>query len=240
MTARTLRAADGCTWDEFFDQASGTYHRKAFGAPGLAAVSAHELSFLRSQLAAHAAPGARSLDVGAGTGRIIGELRAAGCAPVAVDAAPGMLAALRSLGVPAVQALVGSPLPFPDASFDVVTCFRVLKYVHDLDAAVAELGRVLRPGGLLVIEHVNARSAARLGYRGAELRFVTAAELRCAAERGRLDVTAVAGGTRLPHPVWERSRGRSLGLALALERAGRVVAGELAGSRSLLLSAVRR
>ena len=42
-------------------------------------------------------------------------------------------------------------LPFPDSSFDIVTCNAVLTFVGDADIAVREMARVLRPGGRLLI-----------------------------------------------------------------------------------------
>lgn len=53
-------------------------------------------------------------------------------------------------------------LPFPDASFDAVASFLVLCSVADLDAALAEILRVLRPNGRFVfLEHVAAESNPR-------------------------------------------------------------------------------
>jgi len=77
-------------------------------------------------------------------------------------------------------------LPFPDASFDLVTCQTVLIHLADPAAALAEWRRVLRPGGRLVVAEPNnlATHATRLaeGARGdldaalRELRFMAVCE----------------------------------------------------------------
>lgn len=60
-----------------------------------------------------------------------------------------------------VVAGVAEDLPFPDGSFDTVVCSLALCSVRDLDRAVAEIARVLRPGGTVhLLEHV--RGAGRL------------------------------------------------------------------------------
>jgi ubiquinone/menaquinone biosynthesis C-methylase UbiE len=56
-------------------------------------------------------------------------------------------------------------LPFPDASFDTVVCTLVLCTVPDPDASLAEMHRVLAPGGkLLLLEHVRSESAASAAW----------------------------------------------------------------------------
>lgn len=45
----------------------------------------------------------------------------------------------------------GEPLPFPDGCFDAILCTQVLEHVEDLGGTVAEMRRVLRPGGLLLV-----------------------------------------------------------------------------------------
>lgn len=50
---------------------------------------------------------------------------------------------------------IGEALPWADASFDVVTCVDVLEHIGDVDAALAEAARVLRPGGLFLFDTIN-------------------------------------------------------------------------------------
>lgn len=91
--------------------------------------------------------GARSivLDLACGTGDMCRDLRDAGLRPVGADLSFGMLAAART-EAPLVQA-DGLVLPFPDRSIDGVTCGFALRNFVALEPLVAELARVLRPGG---------------------------------------------------------------------------------------------
>lgn len=97
------------------------------------------------------------LDVGAGTGDLTLELLRRGARRViALDLTPAMLAAGRAkalaAGVAAAQWVAGDALrlPFEDATFDAVTNAFVLRNLADLHAGLAEMTRVLRPGGRLV------------------------------------------------------------------------------------------
>jgi SAM-dependent methyltransferase len=84
------------------------------------------------------------LDVGCGDGR----LPSLYAAPrvVCLDGSPAAAAAARARGL---EARVGDAqaLPFEDATFDVVTCSHALYHVADVDRALCEFVRVLRPGG---------------------------------------------------------------------------------------------
>jgi len=106
----------------------------------------------------------RLLDVGCGTGRRLDEARAAGARVVGVDLVEAMLrrAAVRELPGALAVADVRA-LPFPAARFDVVWCRLVLGHVPALEVAYAELARVLRPEGTLVVTDFHP-AAARAGH----------------------------------------------------------------------------
>ena len=84
------------------------------------------------------------LDVGCGDGRIASLYGAPEV--VCIDSSQASVAAAAERGLDARLA-DARELPFPDASFDVVTCNHTLYHVGDRERALAEIGRVLRPGG---------------------------------------------------------------------------------------------
>jgi demethylmenaquinone methyltransferase/2-methoxy-6-polyprenyl-1,4-benzoquinol methylase len=93
--------------------------------------------------------GGHVLDVATGTGLVAEQLLAHGHRVTGLDQSPDMLAiARRRFGdrVELVQASATS-LPFPDASFGHLTFTYLLRYVDDPGATLAELARVVRPGG---------------------------------------------------------------------------------------------
>ncbi|NBE98415.1 class I SAM-dependent methyltransferase [Nonomuraea sp. KC401] len=98
--------------------------------------------------------GRRILDVGCGSGPLFAELRDRGALVTGIDASAGMLEqARRRLGGDAdlrVADLAG-PLPFPDDAFDDVIASLVLHYLEDWGPTLAELRRVLKPGGRLLV-----------------------------------------------------------------------------------------
>lgn len=134
------------------------------------------------------------LEIAVGTGRNLAhyprEVELTG-----IELSPAMLEIARSraaeLGRAADLRLGDAQaLEFPDGSFDTVTCTLALCTIPDERAAVAELRRVLRPGGrLLLLEHVGSHvGAIRAGQRLLEpltLRFACDHLLRQPVERLR-------------------------------------------------------
>jgi demethylmenaquinone methyltransferase/2-methoxy-6-polyprenyl-1,4-benzoquinol methylase len=103
-----------------------------------------------------AAPGERVLDVATGTGMVAQELvRRYGCTVVGLDQSPGMLAGARARLAhdPTLAAKAtfvegeAERLPFADGELDHLTFTYLLRYVDDPGATLAELARVVRPGG---------------------------------------------------------------------------------------------
>lgn len=110
-----------------------------------------------------AAPGERLLDVGCGPGFYVTELaKTVGGSSghvTGVDSSETMLAAAarRTAGRQNVTLLAGeaTDLPVADGSFDAALSVQVYEYVEDISAALAEMYRVVRPGGRLVLWDVD-------------------------------------------------------------------------------------
>ncbi|HEX2092273.1 MAG TPA: class I SAM-dependent methyltransferase [Longimicrobiaceae bacterium] len=117
------------------------------------------VSFLEDRLVAAVGPppaGRRLLDAGCGTGR---RLRGAGAAlAVGVDLTPEMLGGEGSAGLRAAADL--RSLPLRDASFDLVWCRLVVGHLPDPSRAYAELARVCRPGGTVVVTDFHPAAVA--------------------------------------------------------------------------------
>ncbi|NDR54497.1 demethylmenaquinone methyltransferase [Actinomyces sp. 565] len=121
-----------------------------------------------TRAAVAAGPGMRVLDLAAGTGTSAADYAAAGADVVACDLSAGMVAQGR-LRHPEIEFVVGdaTDLPFADATFDVVTISYGLRNVQDTAKALAEMTRVTRPGGRLVIAEFSTpvNAAFRRLYR---------------------------------------------------------------------------
>jgi SAM-dependent methyltransferase len=145
---------------------------------------------------------ARILDAGCGTGNNLRHLARHGRA-VGVDLSDDALRFCRARGVAAAKAGLLA-LPFPDASFDCVTSFDVLyhRWVRDDRAAVAEMARVLRPGGVLLVR-VPALRALWGAHDEAVLsrHRYTRSEVKALLEGAGLEVVRAVYGNSLLFPV---------------------------------------
>lgn len=106
-------------------------------------------------------PAAVLVDIGCGAGLLAPHLAGSGYAHVGVDLTASALAQAGARGVRAVQGDAAA-LPLRDGCADVVVAGEILEHVPDLAAAVREACRLLRPGGLLVIDTIADTALARL------------------------------------------------------------------------------
>jgi SAM-dependent methyltransferase len=108
--------------------------------------------------------GKRVLDLGCRSGALTRHFLE-GNSVVGLDVDAAALEKASTLGIEPVQANVEEPLPFEDGSFDVVVAGELFEHLQFPDALVAEIGRVLRPGGVLVGSVPNAfRVQSRLRF----------------------------------------------------------------------------
>lgn len=96
------------------------------------------------------AGGRRVLDVGCGTGTMLGHLARYGSAE-GIDASEEAVAFCHERGLDRVRRAEGVPLPFDDASFDLVTALDVIEHADDDGELLRELRRVAKPGGTLLV-----------------------------------------------------------------------------------------
>jgi SAM-dependent methyltransferase len=92
----------------------------------------------------------RVLDLGCGTGTMLKYLSRYGRAQ-GVDMDEGAVQFCHERGVYDVQQVGEMPLPFEDDTFDLVTALDVVEHIEDDRAALRELNRIIRPGGMLMI-----------------------------------------------------------------------------------------
>lgn len=97
-------------------------------------------------------PGERTLEIGCGEGRVSRDLAERGHRVVGVDSAPTLIAAAQEAD-PAGEYLVSdaAALPLEDESFDLAVAYNSLMDIDDMEGAVREVWRTLRPGSRFCI-----------------------------------------------------------------------------------------
>jgi SAM-dependent methyltransferase len=110
-------------------------------------------SGVADDVAATAGPGARVLDVGTGPGHLIDRLLDRGLRVSGIDLDPAMIdrASRRLAGRADLTVADVAALPYPDASFDAVVTTLSMHHWTDAGAGLAEIARVLRPGGTALV-----------------------------------------------------------------------------------------
>ena len=104
-------------------------------------------------------PGQRLLDLGCGPGLLLGQALARGAGAWGIDLSATALALARARAAGArLHACNAEALCFRDGSFDVVTCVGTFEHFLDGDRTLAEMRRVLRPGGRICVMVPNSRT----------------------------------------------------------------------------------
>ncbi len=219
----------------FYDAEARAYDAERWAHASGAATDRVQAEIVTAMLAQ--APPGPFLEVGIGTGRFGVGLSSAERPCLGLDVSLAMLLESarrrRSSGKDAFVWLVqasGTALPFGDATFGACLCINVLSHLRDAGAALAELARVLEPGGVLVANFPNAmspylpyalavRAAGRSLRKGVFTRWYSPREVRRLLGAVGFDVIEVRG--QLHHP-WARSRWlrKLLGRADAAVRRG--------------------
>ncbi len=98
-----------------------------------------------------------ALDVGCGDGARYGaRVRESGVEIHGVDISDVAVEEARRRGIDARVASLEEPLPFQDATFDVVICLEVLEHLVDPESVAREIRRVLKPGGRALLSVPNS------------------------------------------------------------------------------------
>jgi malonyl-CoA O-methyltransferase len=98
--------------------------------------------------------GVTALDAGCGSGRYLRELQDRGAKPFGIDLSEPMLMRASELAIPIARANMCA-LPIDSTSVDVIVCGLALGDVPNLEIALREMARVLRPGGCIVYSVVH-------------------------------------------------------------------------------------
>jgi ubiquinone/menaquinone biosynthesis C-methylase UbiE len=119
------------------------------------------LDDLEVELVERYARGKAVLEVGCGTGLLLHRTARFASRATGIDLSGGMLMKAQQRGLRVAQASA-TALPLATASVDVAYSFKVLAHIPDIQGALREMARVVRPGGWVLAEFYNARSLRRL------------------------------------------------------------------------------
>ncbi len=135
----------------YYDKFSSTYERERHRGYH------RMIDELELELVRRYGTGRDILEAGCGTGLLLAEASRVGRSALGLDLSHGMLKRAHARGLRIVQGSL-TALPLPDDSVDLVYSMKVLAHVPPIREALAELARVTRPGGHLLLEFYNPSS----------------------------------------------------------------------------------
>lgn len=162
------------------------------------------------------------LDIGSGGGLLAEEFANLGIRVTGIDLSIKSLAAANHHAKESNLEISycsgsGTALPFPDASFDIVSCCDVLEHIPDWQAAIREAARLLKPGGVFLFDTINRTlfsylvlilgaqelPFSRILPKGTHVwnMFITLSELRQALSEVGLSCQEITGGVLALNPI---------------------------------------
>lgn len=158
-------------------------------------------------------PGAKLLEIGCGSGRQLELLRQLGWQAEGLDLDPAAVKAASARGL-TIHAGGLKEQRFPDGSFDAVVSSHVIEHVHDPVGLLRECGRILRPGGRLVVVTPNTASWGHRWFRNnwlaldppRHLHLFNSISLRRAAEQAELKICRLTSNVRDADGLFRASR----------------------------------
>ena len=139
------------TTQQYYDRFATTYERERHRGY-------HRLiDDLELELVRKYGTGLDVLEAGCGTGLLLAETARVARSAIGLDLSRSMLGLAQHRDLPVVQGSL-TAVPLPDRSVDLVYSMKVLAHVPPIREALAELARVVRPGGHLLLEFYNPRS----------------------------------------------------------------------------------
>jgi 2-polyprenyl-6-hydroxyphenyl methylase/3-demethylubiquinone-9 3-methyltransferase len=165
----------------------------------------------------------RLLDIGCGGGVLAEEFAKLGCQVTGIDISEESLAVARAHARTrdlSIKYQNGSAtrLPFDEGSFGVVSCCDALEHIPELRQVIAEVGRVLKPGGLFLFDTINRTSKSKVNFifglqdfsftklfpKDAHVweMFITPEELTTALEEHGMQVQGMSGGVIARNPIY--------------------------------------
>lgn len=157
-----MRDADRTLNREYYDAFAQSYEAERGGR---SQGGYHDLvDELESDFVQRFGAGKHVLEVGCGTGLVLERIAKFARSARGVDISPNMLEHARRRQLD-VQVASATELPFDDATFDVACSFKVLAHIREIERALTEMARVVRPGGYVIAEFYNPWSLRALAKR---------------------------------------------------------------------------
>jgi 2-polyprenyl-6-hydroxyphenyl methylase/3-demethylubiquinone-9 3-methyltransferase len=164
----------------------------------------------------------RLLDIGCGGGVLAEEFARLGCQVTGIDIATESIAVARAHA--RTQGLLidyqtgsAAQLPFDGSSFEVVSCCDALEHIPEWEQVIAEVGRILKPGGLFLFDTINRTPKSKVNFifglqdfsftrlfpKNAHVweMFITPEELKAAIETHGMKIQGLRGGEIATDPL---------------------------------------